>query len=101
MGRSAAATDRLERSRGVLAGLSGAELEQAKAAQQAAWAARLADLLEEHPDAAGELEALVSQVGGGQAAGRVQQAVTGSGNAQQAVQGQGVQVNQFGRQGDD
>jgi len=99
--RSAVAAERLERSRGVLAGLSGAELERARAAQQAAWAARLADLLEERPDAAGELEALVGQAGGGSAAGRVQQVVTGSGQAQQAVQGQGVQVNRFGGQGDD
>lgn len=99
-GRSAVAAQRLERSQEVVAGLSGAELERAMAEQQAVWEARLADLLEEHPDAATELEELVAQWGGGPLAGRVQQVVTGSGHAQQAVQGQGVQSNQFGGQGD-
>jgi len=98
--RSVVAAQRLERSREVVAGLSGAELERARAEQQAAWAARLTDLLEEHPDAATELEALVAQSGGGPVAGRMQQVVSGSGHAQQAVQGQGVQVNRFGGQGD-
>jgi hypothetical protein len=81
--------------------LSGQELERASAGQEAAWRVRLGDLLEESPDAAHELRALIDSIGlfEPRPGGTVQN-VTGSGRAQQAVQGHGVQVNTFGTQGD-
>ncbi|MBO0883329.1 MAG: hypothetical protein J2P17_23935, partial [Mycobacterium sp.] len=55
--REAAAAKRLERVRAELDKLSGAELAQARAQQEAAWATRLADLLEEQPESESELRA--------------------------------------------
>jgi hypothetical protein len=97
-----AAAVRLEKSRGILSGLSGADLEKAQAEQAVAWRTRLGDLLESHPDAEDELRRLVAEV---QAqvigsAGPVTQQVAGFDQAQQAVQGHGVQKNVFGGQGE-
>jgi hypothetical protein len=97
-----AAAARLEKSRGMLSGLSGADLERAQAEQAVVWRTRLGDLLEDHPEVEGELRSLVAEV---QAqvigsAGSVRQQVTGFDQAQQAVQGHGVQHNVFGGQGE-
>lgn len=93
------AAARLEKSREMLAGLSGADLQKAQADQAAAWRTRLGDLLEAHPEVEGELRDLVAgmqaQVTG--SAGSVAQQVAGFDHAQQAVQGHGVQRNTFGR----
>ncbi len=96
-----AAAGRLDRSRAALSGLSGADLEKAQAEQAVVWRTRLGDLLEDDPEAEGELRALVDEVQAQTvgSAGRVQQQVTGSDQAQQAVQGHGVQRNVFGGQG--
>jgi hypothetical protein len=96
-----AAAERLEKSRKMLSGLSGAELEKAQAEQAIAWRTRFGDLLEDDPGAANDLQALVADV---QAqvigsAGPVKQQVSGFDQAQQAVQGHGVQSNVFGGQG--
>jgi len=53
------AEQRLEETRQQLAG---ADSEQARAAQEAQWTTRLADLLEENPDAEAELQALVREI---------------------------------------
>jgi hypothetical protein len=93
---------RLEDSRAVLAGRSGAELERVQAEQEIAWRTRLADLLESHPEAEDELRAVVAEVQA-QVIGskvRVDQQVAGFDQAQQAVLGQGVQTNTFGGQGE-
>ena len=57
-----AAASRLEKSHGMLAGLSGAALEKAQAEQAIVWRTRLSDLLEHDPDADGALRALVAEV---------------------------------------
>jgi hypothetical protein len=98
--KSATAAEGVEWSRGVLTGLTGIELEQAKAVQLVAWAARLADLLKRNPDAAVELEALVNRMASAPRTGHVKQIVTSSANVQQAIQGQGIQTNSFGGQDD-
>ncbi|MEU7983150.1 hypothetical protein AB0B63_32070 [Micromonospora sp. NPDC049081] len=67
--------------------------------QQAAWTARLEDLLSDYPEAADELRALVRQVAeatGTRSAGHVVQYAVVSDQAQQAVQGHGQQTNVFG-----
>ena len=97
-----AAAARLEKSRAMLSGLSGADLERAQAEQAVVWRTRLGDLLEDHPEVEGELRSLVAEV---QAqvvgsAGSVRQQVTGFDQAQQAVQGHGVQHNVFGGPGE-
>jgi hypothetical protein len=51
--------DRLEQTREQLQGGSGPELERARAQLEAAWQTRLVDLLEEHPEVAGDLRAVV------------------------------------------
>ena len=56
------AADRLEETRKLLSEAAAAELEQARAAQAERWAGRLADFLEENPDAQDELQALVAEV---------------------------------------
>jgi hypothetical protein len=56
------AEQRLEETREQLAGLEGSELEQASAALAAQWTTRLADLLEENPEAEAELRALVGEL---------------------------------------
>ena len=53
---------RLEETREQLTGAQGADLEQARAALAARWAARLADLLEEDPGAEADLRALVQEI---------------------------------------
>ena len=50
---------RLEQTRQQLEGVSGPELEQAQADLRKVWQVRLADLLEEDPELAAELRALV------------------------------------------
>jgi hypothetical protein len=94
------AAARLEQSRTVLAALTGADLDRARAEQEIAWRTRLVDLLDEHPDAEQELRVLIGEV---QArvigsAGRVQQHAAAFDQAQQAVLGHGVQNVTFGGQ---
>jgi hypothetical protein len=98
--RAEVAAAQLDKSQAELAGLSGGGLERARADQETVWRTRLADLLEQNPAAAGELQALVSEV---QAlvigsAGRVEQHAAAFDQAQQAVQGTGVQNVTFGGQ---
>jgi hypothetical protein len=57
------ADKRLEETREQLAGVSGQELEQARAELGRVWQVRMADLLEEDPDAGAELRALVEEIG--------------------------------------
>jgi hypothetical protein len=97
-----AAEARLEKSHEALRGLSGADLEKAQAEQAVLWRTRLADLLENQPDAEAELRSLVAEVQAQVigAAGRVEQHVTGSDQAQQAVLGTGMQNVNFGGQGE-
>ena len=95
-----AAAGRLEQSRAALAGLSGPDLERARAEQEIIWRTRLGDLLEQDPAAEQELRALVAEV---QAqvvgsSGRVEQHAAAFDQAQQAVQGHGVQNVTFGGQ---
>lgn len=99
-GQAEAAAGRLEQSRAVLAGLSGLDLERARAEQEVIWRTRLGDLLEQDPAAEPELRALIVEV---QAlvigsAGRVEQHAAAFDQAQQAVQGHGVQNVTFGGQ---
>ena len=61
-GQAEAAAGRLEQSRAVLAGLSGAGLERARTEQEMVWRARLSDLLDHDPSAEPELRALVAEV---------------------------------------
>ena len=60
--REQLAEQRLEETRQQLTGPEGAELERARAALAERWAGRLADLLEEDPDAEAELRALVEEL---------------------------------------
>jgi hypothetical protein len=98
--RAAAAERRLDGMAEELAGAAPDELGQARAEQERAWQTRLADLLEEHPDAAAELRALVEEVraqlpagavsaaGHGVAAGRdVNITASGGGVAAATIQG--------------
>jgi hypothetical protein len=59
--RAGVAERRLEQAREELAGVPAGELEVARDRVAAAWQTRLLDLLEEHPEIAGELRALVDQ----------------------------------------
>lgn len=96
------AAARLEACRTLLATLAGPELQRARAEQELAWRVRLGDLLEQEPDVERELRSLVAEsrarLEGSY--GRVEQRVIGSDHAQQAVQGRGIQVNNFGGQGE-
>lgn len=56
------AEDRLEQTRHELAGLQGDELLRARSTLETQWTTRLADLLEEEPDSAADLRALVGQL---------------------------------------
>ena len=56
------AEQRLDQTRDQLQATPGPELELARARQEAAWQARMADLLEDNPDLAGDLQALVDQI---------------------------------------
>jgi hypothetical protein len=60
--RSRRAEARLEETRAQLDGAPVPELERTRAELEAAWQTRLADLLDEYPDAAGQLQALVDQI---------------------------------------
>jgi hypothetical protein len=62
------AEQRLEETRQQLAGT---DSEQARAAQEAQWTTRLADLLEEDPDAEGELRSLIQEIQAQMPAGAV------------------------------
>jgi hypothetical protein len=97
-----AAAGRLEKARGSVARLSGAELKKAQAEQEVAWRTRLADLLENAPDAADELRVMVDEmrakvIG---SADLVGQRVAAFDQAQVANQGHGIQTNFFGGQGE-
>jgi hypothetical protein len=61
-GQTELAERRLEQTREQLAGVPAAGLEQARAVQESTWQTRLLDLLEEHPETAADLQALVEQV---------------------------------------
>jgi hypothetical protein len=61
-GRTKAAERRLEETREQLTGATGADLERTRAALEAQWATRLADLLEDDPGAEADLRALVQQI---------------------------------------
>jgi hypothetical protein len=67
---------RLEETRQQLIAVPAGELEQARGRAAAAWQTRLEDLLDEHPDAAGDLRALVEEAQSRLPAG----AVTASGH---------------------
>ena len=90
----------LERTRAELVA-AGPRMEQVRLAQQAVWAARLEDLLTDHPEKADEVRALVEQIAtaGGGSVGSVTQHVVGFDQAQQAVQGHGTQIVSFGPAG--
>jgi len=60
--RAKIAERRLDETREQLEGVPAPELDQARAQLAAAWQTRLVDLLEEHPDAAGDLQALVDHI---------------------------------------
>jgi hypothetical protein len=60
--RTQMAEQRLAETREQLTGSVGMDLEPARAALAERWAGRLADLLEEHPDAEAELRALVDEI---------------------------------------
>ncbi|TDU87590.1 hypothetical protein EV138_1114 [Kribbella voronezhensis] len=57
-----AAERRLDETREQLAGATGADLERARAALEARWTTRLADLLEDDPGVEGDMRALVEQI---------------------------------------
>ena len=95
-----AAQERLELSRAALDGLAGTDLDRARAEQEIAWRTRLADLLETHPQAAGELRSLIGVIQAQASTGPVVQHVTAYDQAQQAVLGHGVQHVTFGGQRD-
>lgn len=61
-GRERLAEQRLDQTRELLQAAPGLDLDLARARQEAAWQARLADLLQEHPDMAGSLQVLVDQI---------------------------------------
>ena len=56
------AEQRLEETHEQLTGAQGTELERVRAALAERWAGRLADLLEEHPDAEADLRSLVEEI---------------------------------------
>ena len=60
--RTKVAERRLTETHEQLTGVEGQDLEQAHAALAERWAGRLADLLEEYPDAEADLRALVQQI---------------------------------------
>jgi hypothetical protein len=99
-GGTKAAEERLDKSRAALAGVSGADLERAKAEQEIAWRTRLADFLEQEPGAEPELRTLVAeiQVLATNSAPHIDQRAAAFDHAQQAVLGQGVQHATFGGQ---
>jgi len=88
----------LDQSCAVLAGLTGPDLERARAEQGIVWQIRLKDLLEQSPGLAPELRDLIAETQSqiSWAGGRVEQHITAFDQAQQVVQGQGVQNVTFG-----
>jgi len=100
-GRTAVVEQQLEASHAQLEAAEGADV-RARTVEQAAWTARLEDLLIERPQAAAELRQLIQQIGQASVStvGNVEQRVVGFGQAQQAVQGHGTQSNVFGSRTD-
>lgn len=97
--REAVIEQQLERTRAALEAAK-PDNEQIRLAQQAAWTARLEDLLSEQPEIADELRALLEQLPTtvSDSAGHVTQHVVAFDRAQQAVQGHGTQIVTFGAQ---
>lgn len=96
--RTAAVEERLERTRVALQA-AGPQGDRVRLEHQAAWTARLEDLLADQPQVADELSRLVEQVAaatGARSAGHVVQHAVATDRAQQVVQGHGQQVNTFG-----
>jgi hypothetical protein len=62
---------RLEEARNQLAGSEGADLERTRAVLAAQWSTRVADLLEDYPDAEADLRALIEQIQAALPAGMV------------------------------
>ncbi len=60
--RTELAERRLEQTREQLGGVPAAELERAQSQLETIWQTRLLDLLEEHPEMAADLQALVEQI---------------------------------------
>ena len=93
---------RLDRTYAELQAASAEGEENVRAALVSAWTTRLTDLLEERPQVAAEVRALVELVTTNtHIDGVVQQHIVGYGQARQAVQGHGYQVNVFGAGPDD
>jgi hypothetical protein len=69
--RTKMAERRLAETHEQLTGATGQDLEQARAALAERWAGRLADLLEEHPNAEADLRALVQEIQAALPAGMV------------------------------
>lgn len=77
---------------------AGSQRDRVQVKLEAAWGARLEDLLAEDPGTAQQLRVLVDQAkAASRGIGVANQNVVGFGNAQQAVQGQGMQANTFGQ----
>lgn len=90
--------DRLERARQELVTAAADQVERVRREQDGAWRTRFADLLEDDPEAEGQVRELVAFLAGqgaAAAAGAVQLNAHASDHAQQANQGQGVQTNTF------
>jgi hypothetical protein len=90
------AEQRLEETREQLTGAQGTELERVRAALAERWAGRLADLLEEHPDAEADLRTLVEQIQAQLPAGMVtavDHSVAAGGNVTATAHDQGVAAN--------
>ncbi|MEV6375476.1 hypothetical protein [Micromonospora musae] len=99
-GRAAVIEGRLERTNSVVG--AAVQDERVRLEQQAAWTARLEDLLSDHPEAAEELQTLVEQLtqaAGARSAGDVMQHAVAYDQAQQVVQGHGQQTNLFSGRG--
>lgn len=88
----------LDKSRAVLAGLTGPDLDRARSEQEIVWQTRLKDLLEQNPSLEPELRDLIAETQSQVlwAGGGVEQHITAFDQAQQVVQGQGVQNVTFG-----
>ena len=69
--RTMVAERRLAETREQLTGAEGKDLDQARAVLAERWAGRLADLLEEHPDAEADLRTLVQEIQAALPAGTV------------------------------
>lgn len=89
---------RLDQSHAALEGLTGPDLERARAEQEVVWRTRLSDLLEQDSSIEAELRDLIAETQSQalRAGGGVMQQVAAFDQAQQAVLGQGVQNVTFG-----